>query len=338
MMNYESEFADVLEDALSKRFGLERNSYLFLYLLLRYEVWRFQKKEDPLLHPARHFLSFLQDELHLPITKEGLQYKEERLCLYFSAENSLLNIIENWKFQYKKIKIKDEKGTLHDFPQLFSKMKKSLFKKAKSEAKPFKSSPYYDWIVRHFALQIINRDFQVTLSAPIKIPHVNYESSELLYLRTLEEQCEAYFHSVTFQRNDTKTISESDLEDFLASRLHLIEEGLRLVGRQHIIEDGRIDILARDKENHLVIIELKVQDDKTIVWQCLYYPEALKKEFHTERIRMITVTPSYPTSIQLALEQIPYVEMIEYTPDIQLGVIQGLEIRKKSNKKMMLFQ
>ena len=52
---------------------------------------------------------------------------------------------------------------------------------------------------------------------------------------------------------------ERDLHTYLASRVSEIESGLTLVenGVEHQTEAGRIDLLARDANNHLVVVELK---------------------------------------------------------------------------------
>ncbi|UIK01714.1 endonuclease NucS (plasmid) [Rhizobium leguminosarum] len=58
---------------------------------------------------------------------------------------------------------------------------------------------------------------------------------------------------------------ESELRDYLESNLHLIEPGLRLLAKEHVLENpegsgGRVDILARDAFGHNVCIEIKRSD------------------------------------------------------------------------------
>lgn len=104
--------------------------------------------------------------------------------------------------------------------------------------------------------------------------------------------------------------SECDLERYLKTRLYLIEDGLRLLGTQVEVKGGIIDILARDKEDRLVIIELKVsQKARELIWQCMYYPLRFKDE---EGLRMITIAPAYDESIKVILDEIPYVEQMTY--------------------------
>src|SRR5438105_7741018 len=52
---------------------------------------------------------------------------------------------------------------------------------------------------------------------------------------------------------------EKDLHSYLAARVNEIESGLTLVdnGVEYQTEAGRIDLLAKDENGHLVVIELK---------------------------------------------------------------------------------
>jgi len=55
---------------------------------------------------------------------------------------------------------------------------------------------------------------------------------------------------------------ERDMEDHLVNNLDTLEPGLTLVSRQETVEIGRLDILAKDKDGRLVIIELKAGEAK----------------------------------------------------------------------------
>ena len=105
-----------------------------------------------------------------------------------------------------------------------------------------------------------------------------------------------------------KGFIEEDLENFLIDNLNKIEDGLKFVDRQHQIDNGVIDILARDRDDKLCIIELKVVSDcKDLVFQCVYYPTQF-----SEPTRMITVCPNYQNKIRESLDSLKYVEMYKY--------------------------
>jgi RecB family endonuclease NucS len=103
---------------------------------------------------------------------------------------------------------------------------------------------------------------------------------------------------------------------------------MKYVDNQVDIEYGRIDILAKDKNDILCIIELKVDNDcKDIVFQCAYYITQFKEETK----RMITIAPDYSYRIKNALKMLPYVETYVYT-DILYGnktsTIKSLAIKQ----------
>ena len=102
--------------------------------------------------------------------------------------------------------------------------------------------------------------------------------------------------------------TEKDIEKYLSENLNIIEEGLTLIKQQYKVENGYIDILARDKNNVICIIEIKkVDNDKSIVEQCVYYPSEFDEE-----TRMIAIAPSYKDRILKALTSLKYVEIRTY--------------------------
>ena len=63
---------------------------------------------------------------------------------------------------------------------------------------------------------------------------------------------------------------EKQLENYIVVNLQLIEDDMKLIKVQYSVNDGIIDILARDKNNKLCIIELKVNEDsKSLIFQCV---------------------------------------------------------------------
>lgn len=99
--------------------------------------------------------------------------------------------------------------------------------------------------------------------------------------------------------------NESFLEDFLVDHIEIIEEDMEFIERQYKVENGVIDILAKDKNGMICIIELKVtESDKNLVWQTAYYPTCFKEE-----TRIITIAPRYTTKIYNALKNVKNVEI-----------------------------
>jgi Holliday junction resolvase-like predicted endonuclease len=106
---------------------------------------------------------------------------------------------------------------------------------------------------------------------------------------------------------NTKNL-ELKLEKQLVKQIESIENGMKYINRQVEIKDGRIDILARDKNNTLCIIELKVvSNEERLIFQCVYYPTQFN-----EKTRMITIAPAYDNKISTALNSLG-VEMKRYS-------------------------
>ncbi|MDA2434505.1 endonuclease NucS [Bacillus cereus] len=104
---------------------------------------------------------------------------------------------------------------------------------------------------------------------------------------------------------------ESLLEDILCDHIFIIEEGMSFIERQYRVENGIIDIIARDENGTKCIIELKtVEDDKSLVWQSAYYPSCFNED-----VRMITIAPNYSNRIYNALKNINNVEMKVFGKD-----------------------
>lgn len=113
-----------------------------------------------------------------------------------------------------------------------------------------------------------------------------------------------------------------------------IEEGLKYIGRQVPVEGGRIDILARDRNGILTIIELKVEEDKDLIWQCLYYPEAIKEKYKVAKVRMITLCPECKHNIMKVLSNIEHLETYEYKLQSNSSKIKDITIFKKPKYRL----
>ncbi|QSF43575.1 endonuclease NucS domain-containing protein [Paenibacillus tianjinensis] len=109
----------------------------------------------------------------------------------------------------------------------------------------------------------------------------------------------------------TRIKTEKDIERYLANNLDIIESGMKLLKTQYEVKDGIIDILARDKNNVLCIIELKVKNnDPRLTQQSVYYPQQFKEE-----VRMITICPDYSTQLCESLQSLDGVEIKQYYYD-----------------------
>lgn len=323
-MNYEDELQLTLIHQLKEQYGILEETALFHYLTIRCYISR-NGKAFTKYRETKEFVHFLCDELKLP-AGDSFIYKGEKVEKGVALINSLENVIESWKFECSIREVVDEKGIALNMDKYLEKQQAKIHRYANNKSKPFKNTSAYEWHWKHHALNQLNTVYKATPSSPRKVEGVHYDGEHGLLHRTMEEVAEAWVHANTYVRMDTKTIAEQDVEKYLYSRLELIEEGLTYVDRQVTIQDGRIDILAKDKEGTFVIIELKVVEDKELVWQCMYYPMQIKKMYGLSHVRMMTLAPEYSYSLRVTLEQLGYVEMKSFTPKVRLGKIESIMV------------
>lgn len=92
---------------------------------------------------------------------------------------------------------------------------------------------------------------------------------------------------------------EKDMGDMIMQRPHIIEEGFKPTNREYSVEHGFIDILGKDKENNLMVLELKcrkagisaVKQLKRYLTDFENEEESLVNK-NTEKIRGLLVAPS----------------------------------------------
>jgi hypothetical protein len=118
-------------------------------------------------------------------------------------------------------------------------------------------------------------------------------------------------------------VYEKDLQYFLAKNMSLIESGLRLyedegsktAGLEYPADGRRIDILALDKNDNFVVIELKVSRgyDK-VVGQLLRYKNWIKRNMaeNGQDVRGIIICKEITDDLLLACDGLVDIELFEY--------------------------
>jgi len=93
-------------------------------------------------------------------------------------------------------------------------------------------------------------------------------------------------------------VSEYQIEEILYVNPEMIEDGLTIIGRQHQTANGIVDLLAKDKEGNLVIIEVKVNAEHDAVSQIAKYLICFKKDAPDTKIRSILVAQTIPKQVR----------------------------------------
>ncbi len=125
---------------------------------------------------------------------------------------------------------------------------------------------------------------------------------------------------------------ESDLRDFLSRNLTIIEQGLKLYEEEGIIGvefpvGGRfIDILAVDRGNHFIVIELKVSRGyDRVIGQLLRYMTWIETNLAepNQMVRGIIIAKEISNDLRLAALRVPDVQLFEYELSISLKEVRA---------------
>lgn len=131
---------------------------------------------------------------------------------------------------------------------------------------------------------------------------------------------------------------EKDLQNYLARNLEVVEPGLRLYVNESDaitgieVEAGngrRIDILAIDRNNCLVVLELKVSKGfDRVVGQLLRYVNWVRKELADpgQKVRGIILCRNMTEDLRLACADVPNVELFEYQLSVTVKRVAAIEL------------
>ena len=121
----------------------------------------------------------------------------------------------------------------------------------------------------------------------------------------------------TFEERYQASISlERDLHEYIFQNLDSLEEGLRpyegIRGNEYSIDVGRIDILAVDKNNDLVVIEIKtgIAKDK-VIGQVMRYIGFIKENVaeKTQKVRGIIIADDFDENLKYVKSVFPDLEL-----------------------------
>lgn len=132
-------------------------------------------------------------------------------------------------------------------------------------------------------------------------------------------------------KEESEFAYEKDLQKYLVRNLSVIEKGLKLYQADGV--DGeefyvagtsrRIDILAVDKDNNYVVIELKVSRGyEKVVGQTLFYQSSIKTIFKQEKVRAIIIAREITSELKTATHFLPDFELFEYQLSLTLNKIK----------------
>lgn len=126
--------------------------------------------------------------------------------------------------------------------------------------------------------------------------------------------------------------AEADLRDFLAKNPDCIEQGLRVYqhsdGRSGIefhFLGGFIDILAVDRDQRFVVIELKVGRGRNkVIGQLVYYMGWVDKNLGNGPCRGMIIAKEISDDLVLAVQRVPGVSLFRYKLSVSVEVVLPL--------------
>lgn len=110
---------------------------------------------------------------------------------------------------------------------------------------------------------------------------------------------------------------ERDLHSYLAAKIDIIEAGLKIVenGVEFQTNAGRIDILAKDKNDHLVVVELKAGRAKdNAIGQIIGYMGCIPtiEQFQNIPVRGILISSGFEQRVVYAAKALPNLKLVKY--------------------------
>ena len=303
----------VLLDELLKHYSVKEEdvSKLYKYLAIRCGLALDSKKWT-----SNDFLKFVLSELNIQTFgdySEQIIYNEEKYSLISVGSDFL----DNFEFRASL------EGNL-DYKDLMN----NIYAKGYKKSNKYRELNEYKSIIKLNRLQELNNELEITPSSSMGVEGFKTDEHHNPFKRTLEEILEAKIQAEKFiGTNNTTYITEKTFEDYVVSNLSLLEEDLVCIGRQIEVDGGIIDLLARDKNGTLTIIELKIDEDRTIVWQSIHYPEEIKRIYGVDHVRMLTLAPSYSGALLKTLKSLKNVEIYDYEIDVTAGEIKSLKIK-----------
>ena len=312
------DLATILTDELFKLYSLKDEfgcmNTLYKYLYIRCGLAIDNKKVT-----NRDLIEFVFEELNIETFKKEspgapyVVYDDEEYEIFRVGED----FIENLEFRA------DLEGDM-DLKSLI----KFVYDKGYSKSIKYRKLNYYKIYIKYNRLMTLNEKLGITpLSSP-GIEGFKKSANHNPFRRSLEETLKAHIDAERFMGSRTTThITEEQLEDYLIKNIDLIEEGMKYMGRQIEVPGGRIDILAKDKNNNICVIELKIDEDKSIVWQSIHYPKEIKKKYRADKIRMMTIAPSYSEHLLNSLKSLDSVETFRYNIVVSQQNIDKLSLQ-----------
>lgn len=115
------------------------------------------------------------------------------------------------------------------------------------------------------------------------------------------------------QFTDDQVLFERDIQLFIAKNLHVLGPNLTLIGTEHEVPFGRIDVLAVDPDfNHTVVEVKRGIASRDAIGQLQSYMGAIKRTFPESRVKGVLVALALDAGADAALEAAVNIRFVKY--------------------------
>lgn len=313
----------IIIKGLKEVYSLEDNYStleLYKYINIRCSIVKSSKKFSD-----TDLINFILKDLNITKFEKGynnssfahVKYKDDVYLNY----KWISSFLENMRFRASL------EGNL-----CYKDVQNEVFVKGYRKARKYKDLDVYKKYITYYRLIELNNFYSAEPISTAGIEGFERGIEHNPFKRTEEEVLEAELETSRFMSsNTTSYITEEKLEDYLYFNIEVIEEGMSVIDRQVDIDGGVIDLLAVDSKGNVCIIELKINQDKNIVWQTIHYKKEIRKKYKNKDVRVLTVAPRYDSYISEALQELGYVEMFSYDILVSKGEITNLNVLKIVN-------
>ena len=319
----ESELDFAIWNALERQYGLE-GERLYRYILLRSQVAMARKGRTPAnvgTAMEKHLTLFLLNEWGLR-EREMVFFQGQEIHIETNGQYGIHRIVGDWHTRYTSLYTKG------NYETDVKKESESYIKEAKRSIQKWSKQPFYDIALKGRYLQELNRSYGIqSFYEGIFIDQLNTANED--FPHRLELQYERLLHPYFFNHTDASLVDEKTLEDYLALHLDDVEPGLSLIGRQVVLERGRIDLLARDQSGRMVIIEAKVASDTDLIWQQAYYTREVEK-LYGGAVRFMVIAPKWEAHIMGLLLKTPDTEIKLFKPVVEQNRVQQMTFKSRN--------
>lgn len=293
---YEQSFEELIKEALKKMYGKSHEDTVIRIFFLRAKIYYDKNKIT-----TEEYTDFLIKELNLPDTNYILYNNGKIAKRYFTDNDCIEAIIDDWHFRYLEkfeFNLKGEKVEVYkillDIYAKYKVLADTKFKYVK------KRSDYYNERYKYFMLLQLYKDFDLQINHPGRIQGIIYDTEHIDFSLTIDEYFQRF--SLLYDHLDD-SISEEELEDYIVKNPQLLE-GLKIINRQYTVKSGVIDLLCEDKEGNKVVVELKVKErPKDLIWQLKSYSKDIQQMYKEDNVSVMAITPELDDSILRELKE-----------------------------------